>query len=113
MIFKPFSLDLYAQSVYNHAMDYIWDPDKAIQNQDKHHIDFADAATVFDDDYFVTQEDLAAYGEQRFVGTGIDAQGRILTVVYTLLDDDATIRLISARRATRRDARYDEQYRSA
>jgi uncharacterized DUF497 family protein len=113
MIFKPFSLDLYAQSVYNHAMDYIWDPDKAIQNQDKHRVDFADAATVFDDDYFVTQEDLAAYGEQRFVGTGIDAQGRILTVVYTLLDDDATIRLISARRATRREARYYEQYRSA
>jgi uncharacterized DUF497 family protein len=111
MTFKQFSLDLYAQSVYNYAMEYIWDPDKAMQNQDKHGVDFADAATIFDDDYLVTQEDPAAYGEQRFVGTGIDAQGRILTVVYTLLDDDATIRLISARRATRREARYYGQYR--
>jgi hypothetical protein len=93
-------------------MELIWDPNKAMQNQAKHGVDFADAATVFDDNYFVTQEDLAAYGEQRFVGTGLDAQGRILTVVYTLLDDDATIRLISARHATRREARYYGQYRS-
>lgn len=112
MIFKIFSLDLYAQSVYNHPMEYIWNPDKAAENQDKHRIDFADAATVFDDDYFVTQEDLTAHGEHRFVGTGMDAQGRILTVVYTLRDDDTTIRLISARRATRREGRYYEQYRS-
>ncbi len=93
-------------------MEFTWNPNKAIQNQEKHRIDFADAATVFDDDYFVTQEDVAAYGEQRFVGTGIDAQGRILTVVYTLLDDDETIHLISARRATKRETMYYAQYRT-
>ncbi len=93
-------------------MKLIWDPNKARQNQDKHGIDFADAATVFDDDYFVTQEDLAAHGEPRFVGTGLDAHGRVLTVVYTLLDDDAVIRLISSRCSTRREARYYDQYRS-
>lgn len=104
------SLDLYVQSVYNDSMEFIWDLNKAMQNQDKHGVDFADATTVFNDDYFVTQEDLAAHGEQRFVGTGLDAQGRILTVVYTLLDDDAVIRLISARRATRKEAQYYAQY---
>ena len=71
---------------------------------------FADAATVFDDDYFVSQEDPTAQGEQRFVGTGMDAQGRILTVVYTLEHAEA-IRLISTRRATRREANYYAQYR--
>lgn len=93
-------------------MDVIWNPNKAMENRAKHGVDFADAVTVFDDDYFVTQEDLAAYGEQRFVGTGLDAEGRMLTVVYTVLDDDETMRLISARRATRGERRYYGQYRS-
>ncbi|WP_089941821.1 BrnT family toxin [Candidatus Entotheonella palauensis] len=94
-------------------MKFTWDPNKTIRNQEKHGVDFADAATVFDDDYFVTQEDRAACGEQRFVGTGIDAQGRILTVAYTLLKDDATIHLISARRATKREITYYARYRSS
>lgn len=93
-------------------MEFIWDINKAMQNREKHGVDFADATTVFDDDYFVTQEGLAAYGEQRWVGTGIDAQGRVLTVVYTLSEDDATVRLISARRATRRETTYYAKYRS-
>jgi uncharacterized DUF497 family protein len=91
-------------------MRITWDPTKAANNQQKHGIDFADAATVFDDDYFVSQEDPTAQGEQRFVGTGMDAQGRILTVVYTLEHEEA-IRLISTRRATRREANYYAQYR--
>ncbi len=93
-------------------MKFTWNPSKAVRNQEKHRVDFADAATVFDDDFFVTQEDQAIHGEQRFVGTGIDAQGRVPTVVYTLLDDDAAIHLISARRATRKEAIYYAQYRS-
>ncbi len=38
-------------------MDIAWDPNKATQNQSKHRVDFADAAMVFDDVYFVTQEE--------------------------------------------------------
>jgi uncharacterized protein len=79
-------------------------------NHQKHGIDFADAATVFDDDYFVSQEDLTARGEQRFTGTGMDAYGRILTVVYTMPSED-DIHLISARRATRRERSYYAQRR--
>lgn len=93
-------------------MELTWDPNKATQNLAKHSVDFADAATVFDDEYFVSQEDLSSYGEQRFVGTGIDASGRVLTVVYTLTEDDVMIRLISARRATRREVTYYGQTRS-
>jgi uncharacterized DUF497 family protein len=65
---------------------------------------------VFDDDYFVSQEDLTAREEQCFTGTAMDAYGRILTVVYTVLRED-DIRLISARRATRRERSYYAQYR--
>jgi uncharacterized DUF497 family protein len=103
-------LKLYVQIVYNAPMQLAWDSGKAASNRQKHGIDFADATTVFDDDYFVSQEDLTARGEQRFIGTGMDAYGRILTVVYTVLGED-NIRLISARRATRRERSYYVQYR--
>jgi uncharacterized protein len=103
-------LKLYVQFVYNVPMQITWDPGKAASNRQKHGIDFADAAAVFDDDYFVSQEDLTAWGEQRFMGTGMDAYGRILTVVYTVLGED-NIRLISARRATRHERSYYVQYR--
>jgi hypothetical protein len=89
---------------------FTWDPGKAASNRQKHGIDFADAATVFDDDYFVSQEGLTAQGERRFMGTGMEAYGRIVTVLYTVLSED-DIRLISARRATRRERSYSVQYR--
>jgi uncharacterized protein len=91
-------------------MQLTWAPGKAASNRQKHGIDFADAATVFDDDYFVSQEDLTAQGERRFTGTGMDAYGRILTVVYTMPSED-DIHLSSARRATRRERSYYVQYR--
>ena len=103
-------MTLYVQFVYNAPMQITWDPGKAASNRQKHGIDFADATTVFDDDYFVSQEDLTAQEEQRFTGTGMDAYGRIVTVVYTVLRED-DIRLISARRATRRETSYYAQYR--
>jgi uncharacterized protein len=101
---------LYVQFVYNALIQFTWAPGKAASNHQKHGIDFADAATVFDDDYFVSQEDLTAWGEQRFTGTGMDAYGRILTVVYTMPSED-DIHLILARRATRRERSYYVQYR--
>jgi uncharacterized protein len=103
-------LTLYAQFVYSALIQISWDTGKAASNHQKHGIDFADAATVFDDDYFVSQEDLTARGEQRFTGTGMDAYGRILTVVYTMPSED-DIQLISTRRATRRERSYYAQRR--
>jgi uncharacterized protein len=92
-------------------MQITWDPGKAASNWQKHGIDFADAATVFfDDDDFVSQEDLTVRGEQRFTGTGMDAYGPILTVVYTMPSED-DIHLISTRRATRRERSYYAQRR--
>ena len=46
-------------------------------------------------------------GEERFVTVGTDALGRVLTVVYTWREERA--RLISARRATRREQREYEE----
>jgi uncharacterized DUF497 family protein len=77
-------------------MDYEWDTGKAKSNLRKHGIDFADATTVFSDDYALTIPDDDP-DEERFVTIGMDALGRILVVVYTWRGE--RIRVISARKA--------------
>ena len=81
-------------------MVYQWDINKAAANIRKHGIDFADAISVFSDDFAITIFD-ERFDEERFVTIGMDAFGRILVVVYTLRGDE--IRLISARKATRKE----------
>ncbi|MEW6079257.1 MAG: BrnT family toxin [Thermodesulfobacteriota bacterium] len=86
-------------------MDYEWDARKAQHNLKKHGVDFADAVSVFDDLNTITIED-ACEQEQRFVSIGIDCFARILVVVYTWRGD--TIRIISARKATRKEQKHYE-----
>ena len=88
-------------------MDYQWDVHKARSNLKKYGIDFADAATVFTDDYAVTIEDEAVDEERRFVTIGRDALGRVLLVVYTWREE--SLRIISARKATGRERTQYEQ----
>ena len=79
-------------------MPYQWNSDKAASNWHKHGIDFADAVSVFSDDFAIIIED-ERFNEERFIIIGIDSFGRVLVVVYTWRGDE--IRLISARKATR------------
>ncbi len=80
-------------------MDYEWDPAKAATNLQKHGISFADAVTVFSDEFALTIADDFA-DEERFVTLGTDAFGRLLLISYTWRGAH-TIRIISARKATR------------
>lgn len=79
-----------------------WDEGKAEANRRKHGVDFADAATVLHDELALTIRDDTGE-ETRFVTIGSDALRRILVVVYTWRG--ASLRIISARRATRRETR--------
>lgn len=54
----------------------------------------------------VTIEDPDAEGERRFVAVGLGSAGELLVVVYTEREDEC--RLISARRATRKERRQHE-----
>lgn len=83
-------------------MVFEWDRQKADNRLPKHRVDFPDAVTVFDDPNAMTIND-PDHEEERFVTMGMDAHGHILIVVYTWRGD--TIRLISARKATRREQR--------
>ena len=64
---------------------------------------FADAEGVFLDPLAIQQSDPDAEGEERFVVVGMGSAGRVLVVVYTLRGGE--FRLISARRATRREVK--------
>ncbi len=81
------------------------DPIKAASNFKKHGVSFEEAATALYDSMALVYEVDGSEGENRWVLVGLSNQARLLTVVYTLRNED-TIRLISARKATRKEARY-------
>ncbi len=87
-------------------LPFEWNEDKRRANLRKHGVEFADAATAFDDDNAVTMRDEDSEEEERFVTLARDALGRLLVVVYTWREE--TIRLISARKATRREQKQYE-----
>lgn len=68
---------------------------------------FPDAEAVLFAPHGITREDDSAEGERRFVTLGLDALGRVLVVVYTYRGD--TLRIISARKATRNEVRTYER----
>jgi uncharacterized DUF497 family protein len=82
-----------------------WDRRKQAANFKKHGIEFAHAFAVFTDPLAITIPDPDAE-EERFMTTGADALGRVLSVIYTWRGN--AIRLISARRATRKERRKYE-----
>ncbi len=84
-------------------MQIEWDRSKAKANRRKHGVDFADAATVLADEMATTIRD-DALNEDRFITIGSDALARVLVVVYAWRDK--TVRLISARKATRRERQH-------
>jgi len=86
-------------------MRFQFDPVKAKINLKKHKVSFADAEGVFYDPLAIHTEDPYAT-EERFIAVGLGSAGQILVVVYTFRGDD--IRLISVRRATRREVREYE-----
>ena len=89
-------------------MQFIWDPAKAAANLRKHRVSFHEAATVLQDVLSTTfpGEEHSAL-EQRFVTIGASTRGRLLVVVHT--ERVGKIRVISARRATRRERGFYEQ----
>jgi uncharacterized DUF497 family protein len=82
------------------------DSAKAVSNLKKHGVSFADAEGVLQDPLAVTVEDPDAEGEQRFISIGLGSAGELLVVVWTERDDEC--RVISARRATRKERKQYE-----
>ena len=96
-------------------MDFEWDEDKRDSNLEKHGIDFVAATAVFEDPNAIETYDAEhSDDEDRYQIIGEAAPG-VLFVVYTLRgEDEDVIRIISARRASRREiARYRSMFGGA
>jgi uncharacterized DUF497 family protein len=83
-----------------------WDPGKAKINLDAHGISFDEASTVFGDTLsLVIYDPLLSVDEDRFILIGNSHRNRLLVIVHT--ERGGKIRIISARKATRKER---EQY---
>ena len=87
--------------------NFKWDPRKAKQNLQKHKVNFERAAEVFLDPLAISiyDEDHSS-GEDRWVTMGKNRAGMLLVVIHTFSEennDARSIRLISARKATKNE----------
>lgn len=81
-----------------------WDPDKAAANVAKHGITFEEAVTVFYDESAMLIDDPDhSYGEDRFLLLGISAKLRTIVVAHCHREAADVVRVISARKASRRE----------
>lgn len=88
-------------------MDIEWDPAKAASNLKKHEIRFSDAELAFYDGSALSMPDPFSVSEERFLLTGLDAIGGLVTISYTYRGK--ALRIISARRATAAERREYEK----
>jgi len=92
-----------------------WDPVKARTNQRKHGVSFEDAMHVFEDSYALFEQDRTdEAGELRWQAIGFAGGMAVLLVAHASREEgeDELIRLISARRATRKERKRYEQTRA-
>jgi hypothetical protein len=83
-------------------MEFEWDEIKYQTNIEKHGIRFEDAVSVFLDPAGVEMKDVDSTDEERFLLLGHSHSRGLLVVVYCERHGD-TIRIISARKATRNE----------
>lgn len=84
-----------------------WDQIKNRSNIRKHGFDFADAEEMFRNNLLARPDSREDYGERRWIGTGA-IRGRIAVVVFTERGTD-TVRIISLRKASRRERKEYEK----
>jgi uncharacterized DUF497 family protein len=84
-----------------------WNESKSQANLKKHGISFEEAKSVFFDEYAVQfYDDEHSSEEDRFIMLGISNQSRILVVCHCERSEGQVIRVISARKATKKESGY-------
>lgn len=88
-------------------MRFEWDVGKAASNAKKHKVTFEAAKTVFFDDFAVQFFDEEhSVNEERFLLLGMSSEARLLLVCHCEREGGDVVRIISARRATEREAQH-------
>ena len=91
-------------------MRFEWDPKKSRGNEKKHGLSFSEAKTLFESgvDYLEIYDEDHSADEDRFIAIG-PAEGGFIVVAWTERPN-GSIRIISARWATRREQRLYQEY---
>lgn len=84
-----------------------WDENKNRINQKKHGISFAEAQTVFyDDEALIIDDPEHSEEEERFIILGLSSKPNLLVVCHCYRASETVIRIISARKATKKESLY-------
>ena len=92
-------------------IEFEWDETKAAANLKKHHVSFDEAKSIFFDEFGVQFfDDAHSSDEERFLMLGMSSSAKLLIVCHCERNYGASIRIISARKATKRESAF---YRGA
>ena len=87
-------------------LKFEWDKNKAQSNLEKHGVSFEEAITVFYDERALEFFDKNnSEWEDRFLMLGLTTEFKLLLICHCYRDDDNIIRIISARKATKNEAK--------
>ena len=88
-------------------MRIIWDENKNQENIKKHNISFEEAKTVFfDPNGKLIADPDHSNEEERFIILGLSKMLNLLVVCHCYRENDEIIRIITARKATKRETKY-------
>lgn len=88
-------------------LQFEWAPEKAESNLRKHGVSFEEAASVFYDGLAVEfYDDENSAWEDSFLLLGLSASLRLLMVCHCYRAEESVVRIISARKATRNEAKH-------
>jgi uncharacterized DUF497 family protein len=89
------------------SIRFVWDNNKAILNKKKHGVSFYEAQLVFCDECALEFYDPDhSQDEDRFLMLGVSEATRVLIVCYCIREDGEVIRIISARKAVKKEAQH-------
>ncbi len=89
-------------------LKFEWDEKKNESNRKKHGVWFEEAQQIFDDPYALRFDDLG-HNEERFILLGRSASLRVLVVVFCEREDGDILRIISARKGTKKEEKMYEK----
>lgn len=88
------------------GLAFYWDPKKESHNQEKHGVSFEEAKSVFyDESAKLIHDPDHSDDEDRFILLGYSSTLRLLVVCHCYRESESTIRIISARKATKSEAK--------
>jgi uncharacterized DUF497 family protein len=93
-------------------LSFVWDEEKNKINLEKHGISFAEAKGIFYDEHarLIADEDNSE-DEERFLLLGMSFRPRLLLVCHCYRENDHVIRIISARKTTRRESQMYRRFK--